>query len=262
MWGKSNEIPRGIDDGVKLPEKKDTGKFLSEFLTGSHREIALGLGALVLLMSSVAFAKDKIPVPPDKGRARVEAQKRPSSAEVEDARSAFIDELALLQANAKAREQMAKVLDETLGQIETPSEQLEVIEIFRAQLERRVEKKEHPEWTVQFDSAHAMGSVTIRFSADGSPKVESDLNLKVGVYEYAKGNLLKPNFMDFYKGGDKNNPVTEHNVIMRVAYTLVGIMEAEDAAEAQGKKDAADALGKLLASARAKINGDFGDILK
>ncbi|KKR08149.1 MAG: hypothetical protein UT32_C0003G0025 [Parcubacteria group bacterium GW2011_GWC2_39_14] len=264
MLGAPKEFPPVTPPVVK-PENKEENEshFLSEYLGRSRRYIALSMAALAGLLAVVSFpggveAKPKF----DNGSGGAVEQKSASAEEVGVARRSFANMLELFQADPAVKGKILSALDETLANLGTPEEQLEVIEMYCLKLEERAEKQAHPERTVQVNEEHISGTVTVSFADDGRTKIKSELMMKGGAYDYVKENLMKPDFMDFYKGANKDNPEMAQNLIMKVARTLVPLMEAQQAAEKQGKVEAAKALAEMVASARAEIQAQLGDILK
>jgi len=265
MFGSSSEFPPTTPVVAKPEEKKaeSESNFLSEYLGRSRRYIALSMAALAGLLAVVSFpggaeARPKF----DSGSGGAVEQKSASVEEVGVAHRSFVRMLEIFQADPAIKSKILAALDETLEKLETPEERLEVIEMYRLKLEERAEAQAHPERTVQVNEEHISGTATVSFTVDGKAMVKAELQMKGGTYDYVKENIMKPDFMDFYKGANKDNPEMAQDLIRRVARNLVPLMEAQQAAEKQGKTEAAKALADMVASARAEIIAQFGEILK
>lgn len=105
--------------------------FLEKFLKGSRKEIALGLGALIISLSGGALAKEN---PREKEAfdeldAETEAVKVTKEG-IAQARASFERDLEIFVANPQVRENIKRALTETLGKITSLDEQMQTIQYF------------------------------------------------------------------------------------------------------------------------------------
>lgn len=131
----------------KSAEKSETSVeqkrgFLEKFLKGSRKEIALGLGALIITLSGSALAKEnpKERDTFDELDAEAEAVKV-TTEDVAQAQKSFERDLEILVANPKIRENMKQTLAETLGKLVSSDEQMQTIRYFQEQLDARKSSK-------------------------------------------------------------------------------------------------------------------------
>ena len=122
---------------AKVSETKSEN-FLEKYLKGSRREIALGLGALIISLSGSAIAKERHEEDSfDELDAETEAIKV-TKEDVKQARSAFERDVEISLAKyPTAKENVKQSLSSTLDKLTKLEDQIEAIRIFQEQLDAR-----------------------------------------------------------------------------------------------------------------------------
>lgn len=270
MWGMGKDKPPAgslvPETGAPNVENIGGEGFLKKWLEGPRKTVAMGLGALVLMMSGSALAQGKPEAGPDRGRVKAADTLKAGSAEVRQARKAFENYLRIIIPNEEKVTRILRVLDETIAGegLDDPALQVQAIELFRGQIERRQAEKEvkpgEKPGTLEFTGPHATGKLQVRRAPGGRIVIEAEARLVGGAAQYAEETYLKPDFMTSYKGLDDKSEVR-----MKIRLAVQNLLrndEAAAAADAQGKPDIAAALRRANDELRKDIIGKYGDVLK
>lgn len=278
-------------------EEKKKGRFLDRFLRGSRREMAVGLGSLIMLLSGAAVAQEgsrKHAHEADDELDREVEEAKVTQEDVAVARKSFDIALDLLPSSPEAKDRIRKTLDETLSEISDLEGKMETIGKFREQVEARLQKREtppapaaeqkkSPEETgksepaeapavkekkeekntnalVVFSSEKVSGKVVVKKSADGKGSlfvVEGEA--PVSAEDLVKAGLLKADFIK-YVTGSRNISLARSAVEARMRVLFL-LQEAAKAARAQGQKEAADDLDRQVKDMKERIKKNTGDII-
>lgn len=276
--------------------EREAGRFLDRFLRGSRKEMAVGLGSLIMLLSGAAAAQEGPRKRADRAFDELDEEVEEAKVTLEDvatARKSFDISLDLLPASPEAKDRIRKTLDETLSEIPDLEGKMETIGKFREQVEARLQKRETPapaaepqkapgtaetiepaatpggkaekqeagfKAVVVFSSEKASGRVVEKKFSDGKKSlfvVEGEA--LVSIDDLVKAGLLKPDFIKFVKGF-KNIAMARTTVEARMR-TLFLLQEAAKAAKAQGLTDVANDLYGQVESMKERIKKNMGDII-
>ena len=253
----------------KEEQKEKKSNALSEFMTGSRKNVAMGLGAVIMMLSGGALANEVRADQQAEDPSRVEQKKKVSMQDVHAAYKSFEDSLDFLTDNPQLKTRVLGILDSSLKDLDNPSDQIEAIELFRKTVEQRArekgmgarkrEKQEGSE-SVEFQAGSASGTVRLEQTNSGETKVVLINEGRVGIRELINQGVLKPNFLEFTRGKNKASSMLITRIEAKTA-DLYKYMQAQKAAEEQGKSELARKLQREVDQKRRLIDRLFGDVL-
>lgn len=201
------------DKSVRPAEKSESGQekkhgFLEKFLKGSRKEIALGLGALIISLSGSALAKENSREKDtfDELDAETEALKT-TKEDVAQAQKSFERDLEIFVANPQVRENIKQTLAETLGKLVSLDEQIGVITYFQEQLDARKLQKPADASGLATTMEHAQkGDKEMERGVDGFKTfLDSKVSFAEAIHaltqEISDGQAVKFNGLEFSRKG-------------------------------------------------------------
>ncbi|MBI5023230.1 MAG: hypothetical protein HZC05_03690 [Candidatus Magasanikbacteria bacterium] len=206
-FNPDEDKPARMTETSEIGKEKKSG-FLEKFLKGSRKEIALGLGALIISLSGGALAKEN---PREKDTfdeldTETEALKT-TKEDVTQAQKSFERDLEIFVANPQVRENIKQALAETLGKLVSLDEQIGAIIYFQEQLDaRKLQKPVDISGRVATIERAQKSSKEMVRGADG---FEIFLDSKVSFVEAVKdlaqeihdGQAIKYNGLNFSRKG-------------------------------------------------------------